>query len=522
MKKSIIFFLLIAATSISSQKYVPFPTENAQWNVHYKNRISYSDYLSYIATYIQQGDTVINTKIYKKIYLKSYIGGEQTIRFIGGIREENKRIYWIDYYYSGGNMWGVKSLSNEQKNCLKQHIKTSNKELVLYDFNNKNVGDTLLSGLFSAKILAIDSVLIQNTYRKRYAVEGYMLTIGKYSYDYIIEGIGSVRAGLLNQVIPLLNCLEPPLWEFVSFEKDNQVVYKNPAYVNADSTTRWEDKKYFDENDTWSEDLVVTSYLLENKGFVKEKYQFYLSVDTLLAGKTYHKIISRTPNNKTQPTNYGGGIREENGKVYYTSNADETNNEFLIYDFSLSTGDTIQSTYPTGLLSKKPVIMRIDTIVLQNGEKRKNFHTQQFSYIEGIGSPNGFFSVMNSGEICTCDPEYSNVLVCFKKENTNLYTNNTWCSDGSCCDILMANAKIAEDIFKVNVNQTNNKIIVYPAVSMQHYKFELLDIKGSILIQSNLNLNENTINIANLEKGLYLYRISENGALLKAGKIVKQ
>jgi len=86
----------------------------------------------------------------------------------------------------------------------------------------------------------------------------------------------------------------------------------------------------------------------------------------------------------------------------------------------------------------------------------------------------------------------------------------------------MANAKIAEDIFKVNVNQTNNKIIVYPAVSMQHYKFELLDIKGSILIQSNLNLNENTINIANLEKGLYLYRISENGALLKAGKIVKQ
>ncbi|MDD4994324.1 MAG: T9SS type A sorting domain-containing protein [Paludibacter sp.] len=43
-----------------------------------------------------------------------------------------------------------------------------------------------------------------------------------------------------------------------------------------------------------------------------------------------------------------------------------------------------------------------------------------------------------------------------------------------------------------------------------------------MLIQSNLNLSENTIDIVKLDKGLYLYRISVNGTLLKAGKIVKQ
>jgi len=86
----------------------------------------------------------------------------------------------------------------------------------------------------------------------------------------------------------------------------------------------------------------------------------------------------------------------------------------------------------------------------------------------------------------------------------------------------MANAKVAEDIFKVSINRTSNKISVYSVTSMQQYKFELLDIKGSILIQSNLSLNENTIDISNLEKGLYLYRISANGALQNAGKIVKQ
>lgn len=522
MKKLIIYLLLIVSISVAAQKYVPFPTENAQWNVHYRNRISYSDYLSIFYSYVLQGDTVINTKAYRKLYLKSSTDGQQSIRFIGGIREENKRIYWKDNYYFGGNMWGIKSLTNEQKNCMKQHINAIDNEIVLYDFNSKNVGDTLFSGIYSGKILAIDSVLIQNTYRKRYAVECFMLTIGKYSYDYIVEGIGSVRAGLLNQVIPLLACLEPPLWEFVSFEKNNQVTYKNPAYIDANSTARWDDKKYFDENDTWSEDVIVTSYIWGNKGYITEKHQFYLSVDTVLAGKTYHKIITRTPNNKSQPTYYGGGIREDNAKVYYKHNADTTDNEFLIYDFSLNVGDTIRSTYPTGLLSKKPVIMRIDTLVLQNGEKRKEFHTQLFSYIEGIGSPGGFFSVLNSDVICTCDPEYSNVLVCFKKGDTNLYTNNTWCSDGSCCDVLMANAKVAEDIFKVNVNQTSNKIDITSVASIQQYKFELLDIRGSMLIQSNLNLNENTIDIAKLDKGLYLYRISVNGTLLKAGKIVKQ
>ena len=522
MKKSITFILLIVSIAAMSQKYVPFPTENAQWNVHYKNRISYEDYISNITSYIQQGDTIINAKTYRKLYLKSTTNGQETIRFIGGIREENKRIYWIDYYFYAGNMWGVKSFSNEQKNCMKQYIKTSNNEFVLYDFNSKNVGDTLVHGMFPNKILAIDSVLIQNTYRKRYAVENYMQTIGKYSYDYVIEGIGSVRAGLLNTVIPLLTCLEPPLWEFVSFEKENQLVYKNPAYVTANATTRWEDKQYFSENDTWSEDLIVTYILWGNRSYINERYQSYLSTDTLLSGKSYHKIINRTPNNKNQPTHYGGGIREENGKVYYKPNADTTDNEFLLYDFSLNVGDTIRSTYPNSVLSKKPVIMRIDTIELQNGEKRKNFHTQFFSYIEGIGSPAGFFSVLNSGEICTCDPEYSNVLVCFKKGNTNLYTNNTWCSDGSCCDVLMANAKVAEDVFKVVVNQSNDKINVYAVSSLQQSKFELLDIKGCVLIQSPLSQNENTIGIENLDKGLYLYRIIANGALVKAGKLVKQ
>ena len=51
---------------------------------------------------------------------------------------------------------------------------------------------------------------------------------------------------------------------------------------------------------------------------------------------------------------------------------------------------------------------------------------------------------------------------------------------------------------------------------------ELLDLKGSVMLRTTVTTSENTFNVSHYDKGLYLYRISANGALLKAGKIVKQ
>ena len=310
MKKSILFLLLIAAISVGAQKYVPFPTGNAQWNIHFKNWSSTSVLSSYIIEYKQQGDTVLNGKTYRKIYSTSP-GTLNGSYYRGGIREENKRIYWLDNTNSG--YFGIgKYLSNGQKDCMKQYMTANPNEVVLYDFNKTKIGDTLIT-----KIIAIDSVKIQNTYRKRYTILPYRQTIGwQYTNDYVIEGIGSVKNGLLASVTPLLACIEPPMWEFVSFQQDNQVLYKNPAYVSYDSTTRWEDKKYFDKNDMWTNYIIYRSYLLPGRGYIYNKTQFYLGNDTLISEKTYHQIIERTPNYPDHPTSYTGGLREENGKVY--------------------------------------------------------------------------------------------------------------------------------------------------------------------------------------------------------------
>ena len=53
------------------------------------------------------------------------------------------------------------------------------------------------------------------------------------------------------------------------------------------------------------------------------------------------------------------------------------------------------------------------------------------------------------------------------------------------------------------------------------YTFDLLDLKGSVMLKTNVNASQNTVNLSQYDKGLYLYRISANGVLLKAGKIVK-
>jgi hypothetical protein len=118
MKKSILFLFLIAAISVGAQKYIPFPTENAQWNIHYK----VSDGIvieSIILCYSLQGDTIINEKSYKKLYLKTGTSDLPLMKLKGAIREENKRIYLIDFAV-WGYMSQVRPLSPGVKNCMKQ------------------------------------------------------------------------------------------------------------------------------------------------------------------------------------------------------------------------------------------------------------------------------------------------------------------------------------------------------------------------------------------------------------------
>lgn len=206
MKKIFIFTTLsmLLHFGLMSQTYVPFPTANASWNVYREDGfLDVGPFYTIVATYTLTGsDTIINSTKYKILI------GTNSLESIGGIREQDKRIY---YYSASGR-----------------------EEFLLYDFNAQ-VGDTIRHsdiGYQYSVVKGIDSVQIDGNYRKRYIV----LSAPRLELDTIIEGIGSVKKGLIYAVHPLTTCLCLDYWEHICFQEHGEVKYLNPRFSDCNST----------------------------------------------------------------------------------------------------------------------------------------------------------------------------------------------------------------------------------------------------------------------------------------------
>lgn len=171
---SLALFLAIGF-STSAQDYVPFPTDSASWNQLYQS--SYFPGDNYIRNYTYQlgGDTLINDIGYKKVFFRYSDPFEENFEFIGGLREDNfKNIYF--YASATGN-----------QNVSFPELET---EFLIYTFDNLEIGTTLQIGSEWDQFIvtSIDSVLVGESYRKRYGIDQQSMLD---PYQYWIEGIGS-------------------------------------------------------------------------------------------------------------------------------------------------------------------------------------------------------------------------------------------------------------------------------------------------------------------------------------------
>lgn len=203
---TIIGLILIINQSLISQDYVPFPTENVSWNVFYAGTCEEAPPDTVLLRYTIHGDTTINEIQYSKLCLETGDTINQKVRTIGGLRESDKKIYYIGQTIIGGGF---------------------DEEYILYDFT-KQIGDTIkhnsYGGFFSV-VLDIDSVLIGTSYRKRYKVDNHWFYQNP---DYIIEGIGSVNNGLLGHISEIPTC-GTHYWEHICFRENGIVKYLNPS-----------------------------------------------------------------------------------------------------------------------------------------------------------------------------------------------------------------------------------------------------------------------------------------------------
>lgn len=205
-----ISILFTIAAGLKSQNYVPFPIENANWNVFYVGTCQERAPDTLLLKYTINGDTTINELTYKKLCLENGDTINPQTKAIGGLREENRKIYYN----------GLTILSS-----------TDDKEYLLYDFT-KQIGDTILhnpQGWFKSVILDIDSVLIDGVYRKRYKVDNHWYYQNP---DYIIEGIGSINNGLLGHISGIPTC-GTHYWEHICFKENGVVKNLNPVFVDC-------------------------------------------------------------------------------------------------------------------------------------------------------------------------------------------------------------------------------------------------------------------------------------------------
>ena len=227
MKKTTFLLLaIVCLINCFSIDYFPFVKENAEWQVNF---IYYPyEQMSMIAitpqTYTLHGDTVIGNLTYKKLCIKTGPDEQPVYQYYGAIREQNKQVYYIGNGYYGYPQQADSERMKRMKDCLFSGLDDS-RETLLYDFNAR-MGDYVQWGYDYSQIVAVDSVLVGNSYRRRLHFA--------YNSDVIVEGIGTVKKFFLSSVTPIPTCGGSGFhWEFDSFSQDGKVIYRSPASIRS-------------------------------------------------------------------------------------------------------------------------------------------------------------------------------------------------------------------------------------------------------------------------------------------------
>lgn len=205
-------------------------------------------------------------------------------------------------------------------------------------------------------------------------------------------------------------------------------------------------EKYFSSGSTWTEYLLNIEN--SNYPYIVSKYQYSIGNDTIIDGIRYSRLVG----------GYDAVIREFGPKVYARifSMGEPWVNDFLLYDFSLEVGDFYKNPDPA-LYGME--VLKVDSIQLSNGEKRKRIAFGGTDWIEGVGATDGLLN----GVL----PKATNYtvfsLVCFKQESGIVYENEETNLDGQGCeDLLSVEVPFVQKAPRTSVFVHNRTIQIEP------------------------------------------------------------
>jgi len=245
--------------------------------------------------------------------------------------------------------------------------------------------------------------------------------------------------------------------------------------------------------------------------------KFHFQGDTIIEDLKYKKVYMQMRDSiaDINKAYYFAAIREDTvaEKVYcYKEDYYYGAREYLLYDFSVNVGDVVSfySFWGFSLIIKEQIVISIDSIMINNQYRRRiNFEHERSgleSWIEGIGSTHGLFFAGSFDEIDGMD---WTLLLCVHIDGELIYQHP---------DILNNNCYIRE--YGVGIIENKNEIIkIYPTFAdnalyietdrdIEDFEYKIMNIQCQIM-NSGI-FTSNTINISNLDKGLYLIMIADN------------
>lgn len=489
-------FLFISFFTVEGQTYFPFPEGNAHWNVYLVTSGQHNPPTdTTLLRYALHGDTTINEVLYMKLCLEKGDTINPVLEPIGGLREDEKRVFFIGQDFLGA---------------------PHDEEILLYDFN-KQLDDTIFhyDNTFSV-ILGIDSILIGDDYRKRYEVD---VKYGKHHPDFVVEGIGSIMNGLLGH-ITMIPTGGYSYWEHVCFRENGLVKYLNPVFADCYPSS-W-GNSYYQENDSIiDKEKVWYNYLFYYNSMSVNTELFGIGADTVINDTAYNHVLYASGGIQ-EPVNKYGYIRSNDGQVYYRTKPEKP--EKIIYNFNISETEAI-TVYG---LDNRVADSYFECQFICDSIRKKSFFDVERkvyyfhdpnvpdynceSWIEGIGSMSG---LLHNTDAKTGKDSYS--LSCVTSQEEFLFKR----SETEPCIKLAVGTK----------DRHMDRVLVYPnpigrdqAISIRNASagsnFNLYDVYGRLVLQKTLSSENASITI-HLGSGYFLYRISGNkGMIIQTGQLI--
>ena len=277
-----------------------------------------------------------------------------------------------------------------------------------------------------------------------------------------------------------------------------------------------------DSNAVWHE------HFHSNNSGTDSHYQYgYLGGDTVLNNKTWHKIYQEVNCLVNPVMTYSnsvlmGALREDSAKriYYYNMNTSFVNAQkdsvYKLYDFSAQIGDTIKFGPFPYYYYNYLVLDSIDSAYTYN-KYRKQYHLSpgNETWIEGIGSLRGLFTVINPALTCFCIQE----LFCYRDNDTSYYIKPPYidCYNLSAGIINSTNIEMAitispnpfssEAVLKTNTELKNASLVIYNSIGQ------------SIKQMNDLNGRSIPVNCSELSPGMYFIKLIQENKILSNEKI---